>query len=120
MNKIFIWIVILIVSVIGAWGEAQGYYFSSKVWSHGKFVTSEAIKAALGYILGTIMLWISIRFLQQMKIMTPEIQTVIWFTLTMIGVAFLSGKFFRWHLADQLIAFLVFLGIGWLLFHTGG
>ncbi len=110
----------MLTSVIGAWGEAEGYAHSSKVWSHGKFITGEAFNATLGYVIGTIMFWISIKFLQEMKIVTPEIQTIIWFTLTIVGLAFLSGKFFHWQLIDQVVALFVFMGIGWLLFHTGG
>ncbi len=38
---------------------------------------------------------------------------------TVVGVAFISGKFLQWQATDQIVAAVVLLGIAWLLFRAG-
>jgi len=66
------------------------------------------------------MYWICIRFLQDFRIFSPEIQTLAWFTATIIGVALFSGKFLHWHAIDQIVGIAVLCGVAFLLFRTGG
>lgn len=55
----------------------------------------------------------------QIGIASAEMQTLGWFTITIIGVALISGEAFRWQTIDKVVAILIVLGIAWLLFHTG-
>jgi len=43
------------------------------------------------------------------------LQTLIWFSTTLIGVAALNGRFLQWPSSDQAVAMLVLIGIAWLL-----
>ena len=45
-----------------------------------------------------------------------EIQTAVWFAMTIIGVVIFSGRFFIWPRLEQFVAVLV--GLGWLLVRT--
>ena len=73
------------------------------------------------------MLWILVRhssqaktlnFLQDFRIFSPEIQTLAWFTATIIGVALFSGKFLHWHVIDQIVGIAVLCGVVFLLFQA--
>jgi hypothetical protein len=48
-----------------------------------------------------------------------EIQTLLWFGITIIGVAVLRGRFFSWPSGDQVVAVGVMAGLAWLLARPG-
>lgn len=48
---------------------------------------------------------------------SAELQTTVWFAMTIIGVVIFSGKFLAWPRLEQVVAVLV--GLGWLLARTG-
>ena len=120
MYQIAIAMLIIVLTLISGWADANGFVHASSIWNDGKLIWSELIKSALGFSVGIAMYWICIRFLQEFKIVSPEIQTIGWFTVTIIGVAFFSGKFFHWQLVDQVVGFAVLCGVIWLFVSTGG
>jgi hypothetical protein len=77
-------------------------------------------KSAIGYGVGISLYWIAIKYMKEAGIVSPEIQTLFWFLVTIIGVALVSGKFFHWQTADQLVGIAIIIGIAWLMFRTGG
>ena len=91
-------LIIIILAIIGGLAESQGYVHASKVWDKGKLVWNQVVISSFGYVIGTILLFVVIRFLQDAKIFSAELQTIIWFAATMLGVALVSGKFFSWPL----------------------
>lgn len=54
-----------------------------------------------------------------LSVTSAEMQTGVWFAMTIIGVVIFSGKFFSWPRLEQTVAVLVLLGLGWLLVRTG-
>ena len=58
--------------------------------------------------------------LNDFGIVSPEVQTLGWFVVTIAGVALASGDFFRWPIADRGVAVVVLLGLGWLVLHSHG
>jgi hypothetical protein len=80
---------------------------------------SELGKSALGFGVGVSSYWFAARYLTEFGVLSPEIQTVVWFGVTIAGVAFASGRFLQWQTIDQVIAAVVLLGIAWLLFRAG-
>ena len=54
----------------------------------------------------------------RLGVTSAEMQTAVWFAMTIIGVVILSGKFFSWPRLEQTIAVLVLIGLGWLLVRT--
>lgn len=113
-------IIIIVFTLLSGFGDAQGFFHGSRVWANGKFISTEAIKSILGYIFGTVMFWIAIKYIYDVKAVSAEVQTIGWFIVTIIGIAILSGKFLQWQIIDQIIAVLIIIGVGWLLFRTGG
>jgi hypothetical protein len=51
-------------------------------------------------------------------VVQPEIQTLIWFAVTVIGVTVLGGRFLRWHYLDQIVALNVIASLAWLIRRT--
>jgi hypothetical protein len=111
-------LVVLFILLSGV-GDALGFVYSGRVWHEGQFVWTEAIKAALSFQLGAAAFWVALRFLRVLGVVAPEMQTLLWFGATIVGVALLSGRFVSWRIVDQLVAAGVLLGIGWLLYRTG-
>jgi hypothetical protein len=88
------------------------------MWQEGRLDGGALARSALGFAVGISLYWVAIRFMREIGIVAPEVQTTIWFGVMIVGVAILSGAFLRWKLADQIVAILVVIGIGWLSFRT--
>ena len=107
-----------LLTLISGFSDSQGFLHAANIWHKGNIVWMELGKSALGFITGVISYWMVIKFLQEVGIILPEIQTVGWFTATIIGLALINGKFAKWQSVDQIVAILVVCGIGWLIFRV--
>ena len=115
------WPVILTITftLLSGFGDALGFTHAGRVWQDRQFVWPEALKSALGFQFGAFMFWLAIRYLGQLGVASVEIQTLLWFGVTIVGVAVLSGKFVQWQVVDQFVSLGVVGGVAWLLFHAG-
>ncbi len=112
-------LVIVVVTIISGYSDAQGVLHAAKVWHDGKLVAGELARSALGFAIGISMYWVAVRYMEKVGIFAPEIQTVIWFGVMIIGVALASRAFFDWNVVDQLVALGVFAGVVWLSIRAG-
>ncbi len=114
--------IVLIVglTLLSGFADAQGFLHAANIWVDRKVVWPEVAKSALGFGSGIILYWIALKYLKDVNIVAPEMQTLIWFGVTIVGVAIASGKFIQWRSTEQLVAIGVLLGIGWLLIRTNG
>ena len=94
------------------------FTYSASMWQGGRLIWTEALKSAVSFMLGMTMYWGAVRYLSQAGVVMPEIQTLLWFGVTILGVAVLGGRFFHWQLLDQLLAVNVLFSIGWLISRT--
>jgi len=78
-----------------------------------------AWQIGFGICVGIGSYWIAAKYLTEFGVLAPETQTLIWFGATMVGTAFISGRFLQWQTIDQIVAVVVLLGIAWLLFRAG-
>ena len=120
VNQVGIIVLLIVLTLISGVADAQGFVHAANIWQGGKLIWPEVMKSALGFAVGIVMYWICIRFLQDFRIFSPEIQTLAWFTVTIIGVALFSGKFLHWHTVDQIVGIAVLCGVAFLLFRAGG
>jgi hypothetical protein len=120
IDKIWAAILVIVFTLVSGFGDSQGFVHSAKVWDSGKLVWQEVVKSSMGYGIGILMYWFAIRYLKQFGIVSPEIQTLGWFVVTIVGVAIFSGEFFKWQVVDRVVSICVLAGVGWLLFRTGG
>lgn len=111
-------VLIVILTLLSGFCDGQGFLHASNIWMEKRFIWPEATKSALGFSLGTGLYWICIRFLNEVKIISPELQTIVWFSMTILSVALFSGTFLHWQRMDQIVGVFVFLGVFWLLIRT--
>jgi hypothetical protein len=108
------------LTLLSGFADAQGFLHAAQIWVDRKVIWLEVAKSALGFGSGIILYWIALKYLKEAQIAAPEIQTLIWFGVTIVGVAIASGKFAHWRGTEQLVATGVLLGISWLLVRTSG
>ena len=120
MHQVIIVVLIILLTLLSGLADAQGFIHASTTWMDGKIIWGECLKALSGFGLGAICYLLAINFLKQAGIVSSEMQTITWFTVTIIGVALFTGKFLHWHIADQIVALAVIAGVAWLLVRTGG
>jgi len=113
-------IIILILTLISGFCDSLGFAHAARMWQGGTLILHEALRSASGFAAGITIYWITVRYLNQAGIVDVEVQTLLWFGTTLIGVAVLSGRFLHWRPIDQAVALAVLAGIGWLLLRTEG
>jgi len=113
------YLVILALLVLSGFGDSLGFVYASKIWQKDSLSWVNLGKSALGWGAGISMYVIALRFMDRAGIVSAEIQTAVWFAMTIIGVVLFSGKFFDWPRLEQAVATLVLLGLGWLMVRTG-
>jgi len=111
-------IIIIGLTLLSGFADAQGFLHAAQIWEGKNVLWSEIGKSALGFGSGIIMYWLALKYLAA-HITAPEMQTMLWFGVTIVGVAVASGKFAQWRVTEQVVAVGVILGIGWLLARTG-
>lgn len=110
---------VIALTLLCGLGDALGFVYAGKTWEGGHFAWHQALKSALSFQFGVVMYWLALRELQNWGVVSPETQTLVWFGVTICGVAALSGQLWRWQMSDQLVAGCVVLGIGWLTCRAG-
>ena len=113
-----LWVLITAFTVASGVFDSLAFSYASGMWKNGRLVTSEATKAAGSFAIGIALYFGAVRYLSEAGVVFAEIQTLIWFGVTIIGVALLHGRFFQWQLLDQVVAVSVLLGLGWLISRT--
>ncbi len=108
-------LLITVFTVASGVFDSLAFTYSASVWQGGRLIWSELAKSASCFFMGITMYWGAVRYLSQAGIDTPELQTLLWFGITIAGVAVLSGRFLHWQRLDQIIAASVLVGLGWLL-----
>lgn len=112
-------LIIFILIVASGFADSLGFVYASKVWQKDAMSWMDLAKSALGWGLGISLYVISLRFMARAGITSAEVQTMVWFAMTIIGVVIFSGRFLSWPRLEQLVAVLVLAGLGWLLARTG-
>lgn len=98
--------------------DSMAFTYSASMWQGGKLAWGYASKAAATFALGITMYWGAIRYMGEAGVVMPEIQTLIWFSVTIVGVTLLGGRFVHWPLLDQIVAANVLVSLGWLIVRT--
>ena len=98
--------------------DSLAFTYSASIWREGKLIWPVVGKAGLSFSLGIATYWLAIRYLGQVGVVMPEIQTLIWFAATIIGVMVLGGRFPQWAVIDQAVAVVALASLGWLIVRT--
>jgi hypothetical protein len=111
-------LILVALTLVSGVGDAQGFIHAARMWKDGALVWRELLGSALGFAVGIGSYWIAVRYFVRAGVLAPEVQTLVWFGATMIGVAVVSGRFLGWRGIDQVVATGVLLGLGWLVLRT--
>ena len=109
---------VLVLTLVSGWADAQGFVHASTIWVDGRLQIASFARSAVGYSVGIGAYWLTLPFLVDVGVVAPEVQTALWFAVTLVGVAVTSGAFLGWRLIDQLVAAGVLCGLGWLFTHS--
>ena len=114
-NSVFV----LVLIVLSGFADSLGFVYAAKIWQGGAVSWPYVGRAALGFFAGITLYVFALKYMARMGITSAEIQTAVWFAMTIIGVVIFSGRFFSWPRLEQSVAVLVLVGLGWLLVRTG-
>src|SRR3978361_215206 len=106
------------LALLSAVADAQGFLHASRIWDGQRLVWPEIGKSAVGYVVGFTIYWGAVIVFEHIGVHAPEVQTVIWFVFTIIGVGVLSGRFLQWQMLEQAIGVAVLIGLTFLLVRT--
>ncbi len=120
MQNLFPLSCLIVLTLCSGVFDAQGFIYASQSWKDGVLVKTAAVKSIGYFFVGMTLYLVSLRFQQQVRVISPELQSLFWFSVTLVGVAIINGKFVQWSSLDRLVAILILCGIGWLLARNGG
>jgi len=120
MEQLGSYLIIILLTIFSGLSDAQGFLHAARIWQGNGLIWGELGRSALGFVVGIALYWVALRSMNAVGITSPEIQTIGWFGVTLIGVAFVSGSFIKWTFVDQAVTLIVLIGIGWLIFRTRG
>ncbi len=112
-------VLIAILTLLSGLSDARGAIHASAIWQGGRLVWAELGKSTFFFLLGISFYWATLRFMQMVGMVATELQVLTWFGSMLIGVALLSGAFFRWRLPEQIVGIGVLVAIVWLSVRTG-
>jgi hypothetical protein len=109
---------LFVLLALSGFGDSLGFYYASRIWSGGALSWPTLARSLACTALGIGLYIVALRPLSLIGVTTAEMQTTVWFAVTIIGVVILSGRFFTWPRLEQGVAVLVVVALGWLLVRT--
>lgn len=111
-------LLILLLLALSGFADSLGFFYAAKIWQGGLVSWVNLAKSGLGWAVGISLYIVALRPMATVGVTSAEMQTTVWFAMTIIGVVVFSGRFFAWHRLDQAVAVLVVVALGWLLART--
>lgn len=109
-----------VLIALSGFADSLGFVYAARIWQKDALSWANLAKCALGWGVGIALYVFALRFMARLGMTSAEIQTAVWFAMTIIGVVIFSGRYFGWPRLEQIVAALVLAGLGWLLVRTGG
>ena len=116
MNVVFL----VVLTAVSALADAIGFINVDKAWLGNRPHASALVLACTGYAVGIATYVFAVKYLKLLTDVGPEVQTVGWFMLTIIGVALGSGAFFTWPLPTKFLATVTVAALVLIAVRTGG
>jgi hypothetical protein len=117
-HPLVLWAIVSAFMLASGLLDSLAFTHSAGIWRDGRVVWSEAAKAGVAFSCGIAMYWAGLRYLAAFGIALPEIQTLIWFAATIVGVTILGGRFAQLPAIDQFVAVNGLASLGWLIVRT--
>jgi hypothetical protein len=105
---------VLVLCVISGLADSQGFVHASAIWRDEGVSWASLARSSIGFVVGMSSYWMSIRFMNRVGLATTDLQYLVWFLITLIGVAVATGSVRRWTSADVVVGVMVVAGLCWL------
>lgn len=115
LSLILSWGWVVALTLTSGLFDAHGFLYAAKVWEGGALNLGALGRSAGSFALGISLYYLMLRSLDALGVRAAEVQTLMWFGVTLIGVAILRGSFATWSRLDQLVGVLVLVGIAALM-----
>lgn len=109
----------VVTGILSGVGDSYGFIHAAKIWQKSQLQSEEMLKSGLGFAVGIGLYWLSVKYLKELGINSPTIQSLSWFAATIVGVSIFSGEFARWPLLEKAVGLGVIAGLGWLMAKSG-
>lgn len=106
------------LTILSGLMDAKGFNYAPQAWQQGHLRPGVALLAISCFLSGLLLYIVAVRFMQVLGVASVAVQTAIWFVVTAVGVGLLDGSVVHWTRAQQIVAILVVLGLGWLVVTT--
>lgn len=107
------------LTLLSGFSDALGFVHASRAWENDRLVVREAAWALVLFLGGIITYVVAIRYLDRLGVVSPELQTLLWFAVTVIGVALIQRTIVNWTQADRIMAVVAAVSVGWLVVRRG-
>ena len=99
--------------------DAFGFVHASRVWRDDHLIVREAF-LTFGYFLSGVGVYLLVvRYFDRLGVASTEIQTLLWFAVTVIGVASIQRSLADWSTIDRAFAVVAAVSVGWLVARHG-
>jgi hypothetical protein len=109
---------VLVMTLLSGLMDARGFVYAARAWPGGRIDTRWALASMLAFAVGLTLYIVSVRFMQNVGVLSVALQTAIWFVATAIGVAVMDGSLLQWTRAQQLVGIAIVAALGWLVATT--
>lgn len=109
----------IVLTLLSGFSDALGFVHASRAWENDRFLLREAVWALILFLGGVITYVLAIRYFDRLGITAPELQTLGWFAVTVIGVAVIERTIVNWSHADRAMAVVAVVSVGWLVVRKG-
>jgi len=83
-------VAVSLIVVAGAC-EAIGFTYVAKIWQDNPLPWKTLLHSAWGFASGIALYWFTVRYFGELGLVSPELETLIWFGTIFVGVAMLNG-----------------------------
>jgi len=99
--------------------DAFGFVHASRAWRHDHVVMREVGWTFAYFLAGIAAYLFVVRHLSRLGVTATELQTLMWFGVTVLGVAVIQRSLGDWTNADRLVALVAVASVGWLVSRYG-
>ena len=90
-SVILSWIWVIVLTVTSGLFDAQGFLYASRVWENGALNLAALGRSAGGFAVGISLYYVMLRSLGALGVRAAEVQTLMWFSVTLIGARSTMG-----------------------------
>jgi hypothetical protein len=115
ISVVLSWCWVIVLTITSGLFDAQGFLYASRVWENGALNVGALGRSAGGFFVGISLYYVMLRSLDALGVRAAEVQSLLWFGVTLIGVAIFRGSFATWSRVDQLVGVLVLVALAALM-----